>query len=64
MVIIFIVGINGYLFDIDITKQKKAQSNKYYLRDLKLDILRHLKNQIEEEIYKEYNINLVEANDK
>lgn len=68
MVIININGINGYLFNIDITAKKKWLKNrginKYYLRDLKMDILRYLKNQIEEEIYKIYNTNLEEANDE
>jgi len=65
MVIININGINGYLFNIDITAKKKwRRATKYYLQDLKMDILRYLKNQIEEEIYKEYNINLTGTNDE
>ena len=65
MVIININGLNGYLFNIDITEQKKRNRAKtYYLQCLKMDILRHLKNQIEEEIDKKYNTTLEDANNE
>jgi len=55
MVIININGINGYLFNIDTTTNiYRYGINKYYLNDLKIDILKHLKKN--KEIYKEYDI--------
>jgi len=65
MVIIDIVGINEFLCNIDITeKMKILQQKKYYLHDLKMDIVRYLKKQTEDEIYEKYNVDLVNSSDK
>ena len=49
MVIITIPGLDGYMFNIDIGRGAS-------LLDLKMDINRHLRNRIEEQIYNDLNL--------
>ena len=57
MEFIKIVGVGGNTFKIELLKAN-ILSNKYSLIDLKMDINRHLRNDIQTQIYKDLNLDV------